>query len=98
MLSTTFVQFAGQAGNVKQQSGVGDAVTFPDGVTNLRTVDSASTNLLTGAVNLQTLHEDVELKLVDGAHTLKSSTLRPKLTSDLLLRTQDRRLEVRPQG
>lgn len=48
---------------------------------------------------LQTLHEDTELKL--GQQSLARTTTErpmPKLTSELLLATEKRRLEVRPQG
>lgn len=50
--------------------------------------------------NLQTLHEDSELKLNAKSHSMKPRTARPmpKLTEDLLLATQKGRLEVRPQG
>lgn len=50
--------------------------------------------------NLQTLHEDTELKLNAKSHSMKPRTVRtmPKLTEDLLLATQKGRLEVRPQG
>lgn len=50
--------------------------------------------------NLQTLHEDSELKLNTESHSTKARTDRPtpKLTKDLLLATQKGRLEVRPQG
>lgn len=51
------------------------------------------------ASNLQTLHEDSELKLNAESHSTKSRTEgRPMLTKELLLATQKGRLEVRPQG
>lgn len=51
------------------------------------------------APNLQTLHEDSELKLNTESHSAKSRTDgRPMLTKELLLATQKGRLEVRPQG
>lgn len=55
---------------------------------------------LINASNLQTLHEDSELKLNAKSHSMKPRTARPmpKLTEDLLLATQKGRLEVRPQG
>lgn len=45
--------------------------------------------------NLQTLHEDSELKISDEPILTKATTNRPKpkLTKDLLLRTQEGRLE-----
>ncbi|XP_031626193.1 axin-like isoform X2 [Contarinia nasturtii] len=48
---------------------------------------------------LQTLHEDTELKLSQSTST-KTTTDRPmpKLTSENLLATERRRLEIRPQG
>lgn len=50
--------------------------------------------------NLQTLHEDSELKLSDVPVLSRTTTDRPmpKLTKDLLLATQKNRMEVRPQG
>lgn len=50
--------------------------------------------------NLQTLHEDTELNLNDGPNLRKTTTDRPmpKLTKDTLWLTQDKRLEVRPEG
>lgn len=54
---------------------------------------------LVASSNLQTLHEDTELNLNDGPTLRKSTTDRqPKLTKDLLLVTQNKRLEVRPEG
>lgn len=50
--------------------------------------------------NLQTLHEDSELKTSDLQHTTKTTTDRPmpKLTKEVLLATQNKRMQVRPQG
>lgn len=55
---------------------------------------------LINSPNLQTLHEDSELRLNAKSHSMKPRTARPmpKLTEDLLLATQKGRLEVRPQG
>lgn len=47
---------------------------------------------------LLTLHEDKELMLNDDSSTKSMSSSKPKLTKDLLLATQARRLDVRPAG
>lgn len=50
---------------------------------------------------LPTLHENQELKIQDVASTKSlssGSSTQPKLTRDLLLATQNRRLDVRPAG
>lgn len=54
----------------------------------------------TNSSDLQTLHEDTELNLSDGSNLTKTTTDRPlpKLTEDRRLKTERRRLEVRPPG
>lgn len=108
LLSPVFIEFAEQAKQQRTSSSVDGRASvsnanIADGTTVYDNFSSASTVELlplAGAANLQTLHEDVELKLNEGAHPSKSTSGRPmpKLTSDLLLATQKRRLEVRPQG
>lgn len=72
--------------------------------TSLSSYDSlgaCSTNLqehLTKNSILPTLHEDSELAIAEAATANKLVSSNPKLTEDLLLATQKRRLEVRPPG
>lgn len=56
--------------------------------------------LLLTSSNLQTLHEDAELNISKEPNLTKTTTDRPmpKLTEGLLLVTQNKRLEVRPEG
>lgn len=74
-----------------------------DGIVTAVTTSSRmtiDTSPLTATYNLQTLHEDTELKLSDVTVLTKTTTDRPmpKLTREALLATQKGRLEVRPQG
>lgn len=99
--SPVFIEFA----NKNAESVVAETSVIPnnaDGTFNTNKIaSSASVDLLSNAMSLQTLHEDVELKLNENTHPSKSSSTHrstPKLTSDLLLATQKKRLEVRPSG
>lgn len=93
--STTSTQFSTLAGAAAQSSSDGNATAVA--TSSRMTID---TSPLIATSNLQTLHEDLELKLSDVAASSKTTTDRPmpKLTKDLLLATQKGRLEVRPQG
>lgn len=114
LLSPVFIEFTEQtkqqlsptatenrAGCSSSSTSSSAIINTADGTASFGTVGSAPVNLipLLCANDLQTLHEDVELKL-ESSHPLKTNSDRhmPKLTSDLLLATQKRRLDVRPQG
>lgn len=50
------------------------------------------------SATLPTLHEDSELKMNDVSTSRSMNVAKPKLTREMLLATQSRRLEVRPPG
>lgn len=65
------------------------------------TLGACSTTLqehLTKNSILPTLHEDAELAIAEDTTSKSLVSSNPKLTKDLLLATQKRRLEVRPPG
>lgn len=102
-LSSSSSSCSGASGNVSSNMH-SMVVNTSDGVSGAATTFSRiNVDLMPQFINtsnLQTLHEDSELKLNAKSHSVKPRTARPtpKLTEDLLLATQKGRLEVRPQG
>ncbi|XP_055311072.1 axin [Sitodiplosis mosellana] len=76
------------------------ASSSADGATGFSRPMTVELSPLLTSSNLQTLHEDAELTLSKEPTLTKTTTDRPmpKLTEGLLLVTQNRRLEVRPEG
>lgn len=104
--SETFIQFIEQnSRDTKNPTTVRSNSNINSNTTTSNTDGAAivsGINVGLSTSNLQTLHEDAELKLNNEPISTKKSTdrsmQRPTLTKDRLLATQNERLEIRPQG
>lgn len=108
--SETFIQFIEQnSRDTKNPTTIRSSTSSNSNINSNTTTSNTDGAAIVSGINvglstsnLQTLHEDAELKLNNEPISTKKSTdrsmQRPTLTKDRLLATQNERLEIRPQG